>query len=64
MVSVLAEFEKEIIRERVMSGLENARKMGRIGGRPTNLPSSVKDKILQKKTEGKPIREIGDVCSI
>lgn len=30
----LAEFERGIIRERTMAGLENARRMGRRGGRP------------------------------
>jgi DNA invertase Pin-like site-specific DNA recombinase len=30
----LAEFERGIIRERTMAGLENARRMGRKGGRP------------------------------
>ena len=64
MVSAFSEFEKEMIRERVMSGLENARKKGRIGGRPTNLSSTIKDKILQMKTEGKSIREIKNICSV
>lgn len=30
----LAEFEKSLIRERTMAGLENARRLGRKGGRP------------------------------
>ena len=64
MVSAFSEFEKEMIRERVISGLENARKKGRIGGRPTNLSSAIKDKILQMKTEGKSIREIKNICSV
>ena len=34
LVGAMAEFEKELIKERVLSGLANARSKGRIGGRP------------------------------
>ena len=34
MLSVLAEFERDIIRERTMAGLKAARARGRKGGRP------------------------------
>ena len=64
MVAAFAEFEKSIIRERVISGLENARKKGRVGGRPTNLSSSVQDKILIMKKEGKSIKQIKAECSV
>ena len=33
MIGAFYEFEREMIRERVVSGLDNARKKGRIGGR-------------------------------
>lgn len=33
----LAQFERELIRERTMAGLENARRMGRKGGRPRSM---------------------------
>ena len=33
----LGEFEREVIRERVLAGLDTARKMGRIGGRPKTV---------------------------
>jgi len=45
MLAVFAEFEREIIRERTQSGLESARKQGRVGGRPT-VTSSVKRKVV------------------
>ena len=64
MVAAFAEFEKSIIRERVLSGLENARKQGRVGGRPTNLTSAVQDKILTMKKEGKSIKQIKAECSV
>ena len=36
----LAEFEKDLIRERTMAGLKSARARGRMGGRPKGLPES------------------------
>lgn len=33
----LAEFEKNLIRERTLAGLENARRLGRKGGRPRSM---------------------------
>jgi len=37
MVGVFAEFERDLIRERTRAGLEQARKEGRVGGRPPRL---------------------------
>ncbi len=37
MISAMAELEAEIIRQRVKSGLEAARKRGKVGGRPRKL---------------------------
>ena len=56
LIGAFAEFEKSIIRERVISGLDNARKKGRIGGRPTNLTDEVRLKIVKMKGAGVPIR--------
>jgi len=38
--AALAEFERGIIRERTMSGLQSARERGRLGGRPSALSPS------------------------
>jgi DNA invertase Pin-like site-specific DNA recombinase len=40
MFGALAEFERELIRERVQSGLEAARARGRTGGRPPKMTPS------------------------
>ncbi|WP_375326473.1 recombinase family protein [Candidatus Tisiphia endosymbiont of Nemotelus uliginosus] len=37
MFASLAEFEKDLIRERTMAGLKSARARGRMGGRPKGL---------------------------
>ena len=41
----LAEFEREIIRERTMAGLQAARARGRAGGRPKGLSKEAKSKV-------------------
>ena len=64
LIGAFAEFEKSIIRERVLSGLDNARKKGRIGGRPTNLTDEVRSKIVELKGAGLSIRKIRDECSV
>lgn len=38
----LAEFEKDLIRERTMAGLKSARARGRLGGRPKGLTEKAK----------------------
>jgi len=42
----LAEFERGVIRERTIAGLNAARKLGRVGGRPSSLKAS--DLIVAK----------------
>ena len=43
----LAEFERELIRERTQAGLSSARARGRLGGRPEKLTDSEKQMIRQ-----------------
>ena len=43
IMGALAEFERELIRERTMAGLEAARARGRVGGRPSKMtPEKIK----------------------
>ena len=64
MIGAFSEFEREMIRERVVSGLDNARKKGRIGGRPTNLTDEIRSKIVELKSSGVSIRKIKNECSV
>ena len=48
--AALAEFERDIIRERTMAGLAAARARGRRGGRPKGLSKEAKDKAMIAKT--------------
>jgi DNA invertase Pin-like site-specific DNA recombinase len=51
LMSVFAEFERALIRERVMSGLARARAEGRVLGRP-RIPNQVIDAIRASLTAG------------
>ena len=47
--AALAEFEREIIRERTMTGLEAAKARGRKGGRKPGLTKESVDKAISAK---------------
>ena len=64
IMNAVSQYEKDLITERVVSGLENARKKGRIGGRPTNLTKDNRVKILELKENGVGIRKIASECSV
>ena len=54
----LAEYERELIRERVRVGLERAKLNGKKLGRPTNLNDSVKAAIVTLRSKEHSIRDI------
>ena len=64
----LAEFEREMIKERTMAGLQAARARGRIGGRPKGLSKISINKAKSVKTlydlQGKTMDEIGEVLGL
>ena len=64
IINAVSQYEKDLITQRVVSGLENARKKGRIGGRPTNLTKDNRSKILELRKQGIPIKKIANECSV
>ena len=52
IMTSIANYERELISERVKSGLENAKRKGVVLGRKTNLTPEVEEKIIQLKKEG------------
>ena len=64
----LAEFERDIIRERTQAGLSSARARGRKGGRPKGLPKKAEPTACAAETlyrEGKlPVQEIANKLNI
>src|SRR5262249_9218272 len=59
----LAEFERNLIRERTIAGLEAARSRGRLGGRPRLNPASGKV-AMAKKLYADKTNEIGQICDM
>jgi putative DNA-invertase from lambdoid prophage Rac len=61
LLACFAQFELEVIRERVRSGLENARRHGRIGGRKQQIDI---DRVVQLRTSGHSMSEIAKTMGI
>lgn len=60
--SALAEFERDIIRERTIAGLRSARARGRLGGRPKTMTDEKLDRAskLMKSSD----YSIQDICEM
>lgn len=58
IVGAVAEFEKDIIKERVIAGLANARRKGKRLGRPP-LPEKLYQKAQALRSQGLSFRKIG-----
>jgi DNA invertase Pin-like site-specific DNA recombinase len=58
VMAALAAMEKAILVERVHSGLESARKRGRVGGRPPSLSEERRSEVLRMKGNGRTVAEI------
>ena len=58
----LAEFERNLIRDRTMAGLESARARGRVGGRPPKLSDKQITLVRKLHKEGK--ESVKDICQM
>ena len=56
----LAEFERDIIRERTRAGLASARSRGRLGGRPSIMNSKKLKMAISLYADGKT--QVGEIC--
>ena len=63
MLGVFSEFERSLIRDRVMAGLDRARSQGKRLGRPPVPPLTV-DKIKKLRGEGMSLRKIAKQVGI
>ena len=65
LFAALAEFERDLIRERTNAGLAAARARGRNGGRPKGVDQKKQKAALALKKDGRhSIREICDIVGI
>ncbi len=53
MVGSFAEFERAMVRERTLAGLQNARSEGRVGGRRPKLASTQRTEIIEMVSTGR-----------
>lgn len=64
MFGALAEFERNLIKERTMAGLTAARSRGRVGGRPKKLNDAKQKMARQMYDAHNPITEICEAMKI
>jgi DNA invertase Pin-like site-specific DNA recombinase len=62
LMGALAEFERDLIRERTNAGLAAARARGHVGGRPKKLATNGKVALALRLVED-PHHSIDDICS-
>ena len=62
LFGALAEFEREIIKERTKAGLSAARARGRLGGRPKSMDE--KKVEMARALHSDPKNEIGEICRV
>jgi DNA invertase Pin-like site-specific DNA recombinase len=60
----LAEFERSMIRDRVLAGMETAKRNGVKIGRPSNLTDTVKASIIALRAKNHPIRKIASELKV
>ena len=58
IASAFATYERDLIKERVVSGLQNAKKKGKVLGRKTNLNELTKSKIINMKSKDIGLKKI------
>ena len=66
LIGAFAEFEKSIIKERVISGLENWKRNNpdKKLGKPSNLTPEVETKILEMRSRNLGIGKIAKTCGV
>lgn len=64
MIGILAEFERNRIRERTLEGLEAARSRGRVGGRPPRFNDEQRQMVMRLRREGQSLRRIARLFDV
>ena len=64
IMTSIAQYERELISERVKSGWQNAKRKGVVLGRKTNLTPEVEKQIIQLKSEMLGLKKIAKRCCV
>ncbi len=62
--AAVAEFERQLIRERTMAGLEAAKRAGRTGGRPSVMTARRLEAALLMRQDGHSLRAIASTLDV
>jgi DNA invertase Pin-like site-specific DNA recombinase len=63
-LTALADFERVVIKSRVVEGLESARARGRIGGRPTKLTSKKIEEARRIMSGGLSVAKTAEIIGV
>ena len=63
-VGILSSWEREMIRERTLAGLERAKSEGKTLGRRKVTNDTMTAKIIELRSEKKPLREIASEVGV
>lgn len=64
IINSIAQYELQLTRERIVSGLENAKRKGKTLGRKTNLNSQTKKTILEMKSRNFGLKKIASETKV
>ena len=64
VMAAIAEFERDLIRERTMAGLKAAKAKGRIGGRPRQMTDDKINAVRQLLADGTPVKDAAQAVGV
>jgi DNA invertase Pin-like site-specific DNA recombinase len=64
MLAAIAEMERDLLIERIQSGLSRAKSEGKILGRPPKTSKNQRTEILSKFKHGASISELARICGL
>src|SRR5262249_41868766 len=64
MLGAIAEFERDLIRERVVAGMRAAQRRGKAIGRPQRIQGDQRDRITRLRRSGRSLREIATLLGV
>ena len=64
IVNAISQYERQLTIERIMSGLDNAKRQGKRLGRKSKIDVCLKKKVIKLKNKNCGINEIGRKCNI
>lgn len=64
MLGSIAEFERDLIRERVVAGMKAAQRRGKVVGRPKRLQRDQRERITRLRSAGRSLREVAKLLGV